>query len=77
MEHVDQTTLATSSSKRAMTLLSAAGARDTQRLLRFVILTVIAGAAISARLFSIVRFESIIHEFDPWFNFRATKHFVK
>src|SRR6185312_439542 len=27
-------------------------------------------------LFSIVRFESVIHEFDPWFNFRTTKHLV-
>ncbi len=33
----------------------------------------IAGAAISSRLFAVVRHESIIHEFDPWFNFRATK----
>lgn len=29
------------------------------------------------RLFSIVRFESIIHEFDPWFNYRATMYLVK
>lgn len=34
------------------------------------------GAAISSRLFSVIRFESIIHEFDPWFNFRATKYLV-
>ncbi|GME88828.1 hypothetical protein B5S32_g4211 [[Candida] boidinii] len=33
-------------------------------------------AAISSRLFSVIRFESIIHEFDPWFNFRATKYLV-
>ncbi|KAK9465145.1 Oligosaccharyl transferase STT3 subunit-domain-containing protein [Lipomyces arxii] len=45
-------------------------------LLRTVILLVIASAAISSRLFSVVRFESIIHEFDPWFNFRATKYLV-
>uniref|UniRef100_H2ZLK8 Dolichyl-diphosphooligosaccharide--protein glycosyltransferase subunit STT3B n=1 Tax=Ciona savignyi TaxID=51511 RepID=H2ZLK8_CIOSA len=24
------------------------------------------------RLFAVIRFESIIHEFDPWFNYRAT-----
>ncbi len=29
------------------------------------------------RLFSIVRYESIIHEFDPWFNYRATMYLVK
>lgn len=34
-------------------------------------------AAVGVRLFSVVRFESIIHEFDPWFNFRATKHLVE
>ncbi|SGZ46260.1 CIC11C00000003541 [Sungouiella intermedia] len=50
---------------------------DTLRLLlRVIILISIAGAAISSRLFSVIRFESIIHEFDPWFNFRATKYLV-
>jgi len=39
-------------------------------------LALIAGAAIASRLFSVIRFESIIHEFDPWFNFRATKYLV-
>ncbi|KAK8797136.1 hypothetical protein WA158_004346 [Blastocystis sp. Blastoise] len=27
------------------------------------------------RLFAIVRFESVIHEYDPWFNYRASKYF--
>ena len=27
-----------------------------------------------ARVFSVVKYESMIHEFDPYFNFRATKH---
>lgn len=45
-------------------------------LLKGVIFITIAGAAISSRLFSVIRFESIIHEFDPWFNFRATKYLV-
>uniref|UniRef100_A0A183TRE6 dolichyl-diphosphooligosaccharide--protein glycotransferase n=1 Tax=Schistocephalus solidus TaxID=70667 RepID=A0A183TRE6_SCHSO len=31
----------------------------------------------SSRLFSVIRFESIIHEFDPWFNYRATKQMVE
>ncbi|CAN8098707.1 unnamed protein product [Discula destructiva] len=43
---------------------------------RVVILLLIAGAAVASRLFSVIRFESIIHEFDPWFNFRATKYLV-
>ncbi|CAN3376736.1 hypothetical protein DIURU_001520 [Diutina rugosa] len=50
---------------------------DTIRLLlRAIIFISIAGAAVSSRLFSVIRFESIIHEFDPWFNFRATKYLV-
>ncbi|KAG5952450.1 oligosaccharyl transferase stt3 subunit [Claviceps sorghi] len=49
---------------------------STRTLLRVVILCLIAGAAVSSRLFSVIRFESIIHEFDPWFNFRATKYLV-
>eukprot|EP01138_Halocafeteria_seosinensis_P011669 gb/GECG01011925.1/.p1 GENE.gb/GECG01011925.1/~~gb/GECG01011925.1/.p1 ORF type:complete len:901 (+),score=82.58 gb/GECG01011925.1/:1-2703(+) len=30
--------------------------------------------AFAIRLFAVVRWESIIHEFDPWFNFRTTKY---
>ncbi|KIW83544.1 hypothetical protein AYO21_06411 [Fonsecaea monophora] len=51
--------------------------KNTRGLLRVIILLTIAAAAVSARLFSVIRFESIIHEFDPWFNFRATKYLVK
>ncbi|ODQ68620.1 STT3 subunit of Oligosaccharyl transferase [Nadsonia fulvescens var. elongata DSM 6958] len=51
-------------------------AERVQLLLRVIILIGIAAVAISSRLFSVVRFESIIHEFDPWFNFRATKYLV-
>jgi len=50
--------------------------RNTRGLLRLIILVTIAAAAVAARLFSVIRFESIIHEFDPWFNFRATKYLV-
>ncbi|MBW0480956.1 hypothetical protein O181_020671 [Austropuccinia psidii MF-1] len=42
-------------------------------LLRVIVVCLIAGAAISSRLFAVIRHESIIHEFDPWFNFRASK----
>ncbi|MCJ1237050.1 oligosaccharyl transferase stt3 subunit [Varicellaria rhodocarpa] len=51
--------------------------RNTRGLLRLIILCTIAAAAVSSRLFSVIRFESIIHEFDPWFNFRATKYLVQ
>ncbi|CAI2166035.1 16473_t:CDS:2 [Funneliformis geosporum] len=45
-------------------------------LLKVVILGLISFVAIASRLFSIIRFESVIHEFDPWFNYRATKYLV-
>ncbi|KAH0273273.1 hypothetical protein KCU71_g15057, partial [Aureobasidium melanogenum] len=51
--------------------------RNTRGLLRLVILVTIAATAVASRLFSVIRFESIIHEFDPWFNFRATKYLVQ
>ncbi|VBB72853.1 Putative Glycosyltransferase Family 66 [Podospora comata] len=50
--------------------------KSTRSVLRVIILALIAGASIASRLFSVIRFESIIHEFDPWFNFRATKYLV-
>ncbi|VUC20336.1 unnamed protein product [Clonostachys rosea] len=50
--------------------------QNTRALLRVSILFLIAAAAVASRLFSVIRFESIIHEFDPWFNFRATKYLV-
>ncbi|KAG8883022.1 oligosaccharyl transferase stt3 subunit [Tulasnella sp. 332] len=46
---------------------------NTASLFRIVTLCLISGAAIASRLFAVITFESIIHEFDPWFNFRATK----
>ncbi|KAK1757655.1 glycosyltransferase [Echria macrotheca] len=57
-------------------IASAGKGQSTRTSLRVVILFLIAGAAIASRLFSVIRFESIIHEFDPWFNFRATKYLV-
>ncbi|CAK7212064.1 oligosaccharyl transferase stt3 subunit [Sporothrix bragantina] len=57
-------------------LADAEKTRSLRSVLRVVILFLIAAAAVSSRLFSVIRFESIIHEFDPWFNFRATKYLV-
>jgi len=45
-------------------------------LLKAFILTLIYILAFSQRLFSVLRFESVIHEFDPYFNFRSTKYLV-
>lgn len=41
---------------------------NTLSFLRLAILLLICGAAVASRLFAVIRFESVIHEFDPWFN---------
>ncbi len=46
---------------------------DVGTIMRHFILFMICALAFSIRLFSIVRYESVIHEFDPYFNFRTTK----
>ncbi|KAJ1372937.1 oligosaccharyl transferase stt3 subunit [Parelaphostrongylus tenuis] len=46
-------------------------------LLTFAILSLAWFVGFASRLFAIVRFESIIHEFDPWFNYRATHYMVQ
>lgn len=46
-------------------------------LLVFLILALAWVVGFSSRLFAIVRFESIIHEFDPWFNYRATHYMTE
>lgn len=38
-------------------------------LLTFVVLALACLAAFCSRLFAVIRFESIIHEFDPWYVF--------
>ncbi|KAH9479258.1 oligosaccharyl transferase stt3 subunit [Psilocybe cubensis] len=48
--------------------------KNTASLLRIVALALISGAAIASRLFAVINFESIIHEFDPCcFWSRATR----
>ena len=43
-------------------------------VLKYSILLCICLFAFSIRLFAVVRYESVIHEFDPYFNFRTTKY---
>jgi dolichyl-diphosphooligosaccharide---protein glycosyltransferase len=45
-------------------------------LLVFTSLACVCITGFMTRLFSVIRYESIIHEFDPWFNYRATHHMV-
>ena len=47
--------------------------KSLQPVTKIVILSLIFVLAFFTRIFSIIRYESVIHEFDPWFNYRATK----
>jgi dolichyl-diphosphooligosaccharide--protein glycosyltransferase len=51
--------------KRSLTFGSAW--EGTTSLLTFVVLALACLAAFCSRLFAVIRFESIIHEFDPWY----------
>ncbi|KAK6236376.1 hypothetical protein SCA6_011713 [Theobroma cacao] len=46
-------------------------------VLSFFILLLIAVLAFSIRLFSVIKYESVIHEFDPYFNYRVTQFLTK
>lgn len=41
------------------------------------ILALISLLAFLIRIFSVIRYESVIHEFDPWFNYRVTQFLTK
>ncbi|KAK4535232.1 hypothetical protein CDCA_CDCA04G1257 [Cyanidium caldarium] len=46
-------------------------------LLRSTVLALTAVLAFVVRLFSVLRYEAVIHEFDPYFNYRATRVLVE
>ncbi|XP_043473491.1 dolichyl-diphosphooligosaccharide--protein glycosyltransferase subunit STT3A [Leptopilina heterotoma] len=48
-----------------------------ETLLKLTILSMAAVLSFATRLFSVLRFESVIHEFDPYFNYRTTKFLVE
>jgi len=48
-----------------------------ESLLKLCILSIACILAFSTRLFSVLRFESVIHEFDPYFNYRTTKYLAE
>ncbi|RZC35510.1 dolichyl-diphosphooligosaccharide--protein glycosyltransferase subunit STT3A [Asbolus verrucosus] len=52
---------------------TANNAEKQETLLTLSILTLAAILSFATRLFSVLRFESVIHEFDPYFNYRTTK----
>lgn len=46
-------------------------------LITFTVLALAWISGFASRLFAVIRFESIIHEFDPWFNYRSTAYMVQ
>ncbi|KAA8534912.1 hypothetical protein F0562_029872 [Nyssa sinensis] len=46
-------------------------------VLSLFILLLIGILAFSIRLFSVIKYESVIHEFDPYFNYRVTQYLTK
>lgn len=46
-------------------------------LIKLLILSIAAILSFATRLFSVLRFESVIHEFDPYFNYRTTKYLAE
>ncbi len=63
-----------SSPSAATAFFNPAGSKS---LIVFVVLALAWVVGFSSRLFAVIRFESIIHEFDPWFNYRSTAYMVK
>lgn len=67
-------TSTTTSSFTKSLLFNPSGSKS---LIIFVVLALAWLAGFSSRLFAVIRFESIIHEFDPWFNYRSTAYMVE
>ena len=61
-----------------MTEMSSDGGKQaiTQTMTGSVILVLLATVSFFVRIFSVVRYESMIHEFDPYFNYRSLKYLV-
>ncbi|XP_076648362.1 catalytic subunit 3A of the oligosaccharyltransferase complex [Halictus rubicundus] len=52
-------------------------AQKQETLLKLTVLSLAAILSFATRLFSVLRFESVIHEFDPYFNYRTTKYLAE
>lgn len=48
-----------------------------ETLVKLLVLSLSALVAFSVRLFAVIRFESVIHEFDPYFNYRTTQYLTE
>ncbi|XP_071723579.1 dolichyl-diphosphooligosaccharide--protein glycosyltransferase subunit STT3A-like [Rutidosis leptorrhynchoides] len=70
--------MAVSTDKSATPSSSSSALRHASgNILAFFILILIGILAFSIRLFSVIKYESVIHEFDPYFNYRVTQFLIK
>uniref|UniRef100_A0A1I7VVB0 dolichyl-diphosphooligosaccharide--protein glycotransferase n=1 Tax=Loa loa TaxID=7209 RepID=A0A1I7VVB0_LOALO len=67
----------TSTGSNGSSKMLASNSLGITSLLTFVILVLAWLVGFASRLFAVIRFESIIHEFDPWFNYRSTHYMVE
>ncbi|KAJ7565033.1 hypothetical protein O6H91_02G045000 [Diphasiastrum complanatum] len=51
--------------------------KQQELLIRISVLVLIYILAFATRLFSVLRYESVIHEFDPYFNYRTTLYLTE
>jgi dolichyl-diphosphooligosaccharide--protein glycosyltransferase len=51
--------------------------KQKETLVKLITLSLSAIVAFIVRLFAVIRFESVIHEFDPYFNYRTTKYLTE
>ncbi|VVC39576.1 Oligosaccharyl transferase, STT3 subunit [Cinara cedri] len=58
-------------------LLFGMSSEKQESFLKMSILTTAAILSFATRLFSVLRFESVIHEFDPYFNYRTTQYLAE
>ena len=66
-----------SNSSNTLTSTSFISPTALTSLITFIVLTCAYISGFMSRLFSVIRFESIIHEFDPWFNYRSTAYMTE
>lgn len=53
------------------------GASAYSGVMQGVTLLAICVLSFSIRLFSVIKYESVIHEFDPYFNYRVTQYLTE
>lgn len=62
---------------KALDLLGLQNVAKQETLVKMAVLALCCILAFSLRLFAVLRFENVIHEFDPYFNYRTTRYLAE